>query len=166
MKLLKTKKQRAFSLVELLVVIAIIGILSAILLTSLGSSKTLKEIDGASSLAATLLRETQTAALTGQQDVADTVPCLYRLNYGGSVITRYYFWKDAAGNCSNSTLLQTATLPAAVTVTNSGTVDFVPPHARINQNFTLVFSHSGYQGVACLYSNGRIETLSNTGTCP
>jgi prepilin-type N-terminal cleavage/methylation domain-containing protein len=162
-----TLKFRAgFSLVELLVVMAIIGILSAILLTSLGGSKSLKDIEGASSLVATLLRETQTAALSGKQEVADTTPCLYRLNYGGAVVTRYYFWKDASGNCSNSTLLQTVTLPSTVTVDNSGTVDFVPPHARLTQDFNLFFSKSGYQGVLCLYSNGRIETLSNTTICP
>jgi prepilin-type N-terminal cleavage/methylation domain-containing protein len=166
MKLLEIKHIRAFSLVELLVVMAIIGTLSAILLTSLGGSKSLKDIEGASSLVATLLRETQTAALSGKQEVADTTPCLYRLNYGGAVVLRYYFWKDSAGNCSNSTVVQMITLPSEVIISNSGTVDFVPPHARLTQDFNLSFSKSGYQGVLCLYSNGRIETRSNTTTCP
>jgi prepilin-type N-terminal cleavage/methylation domain-containing protein len=144
MRCTNTKFRAGFSLVELLVVIAIIGVLSAILMTSLNSSKSIKDIEAAASLTDTLLRETQTAALSGQQYVADTTPCLYRLNYGGSVITTYYFWKDGSGSCANSMILQTAAFPSSVIISNSGTIDFVPPHARLTQDFTLSFYNSGH----------------------
>lgn len=156
---------RAFSLIELLVTVSIIGIISSIVLLNLGDGKTAKDVEGAAFIMSGKIREAQTSALTGKQHTANTTPCAYRIIWGSTNITSTYVSKDGSGNCSVLTTISSETLPAGVTFTNSGAIDFVLPHGRISSSQVLTLQKGVASQNICVQVNGQIEIKTGGSSC-
>jgi prepilin-type N-terminal cleavage/methylation domain-containing protein len=149
---------RAFSLIELLVTISIIAILSVIVLAGLSTGKTEKELEGASQIVVSALRDAQNKALTGSQFVANTTPCSYRFSWNGAGGTLIYIYKNGT-LCSQSATVSTVALSSGVTFSNSGNVDFSLPHGETTAT-TIRLTKSGQNNVVCVRDGGLVEVLS------
>ncbi len=155
---------RAFSLVELLVVIGIIGILATILIVSLSSGKSKKEVEDGALRVAAKIREAQTAALTGKQHIVNTTPCAYRVAWGGSQITLSYMVKSG-GSCVLNSTVDATTLPPGVLFSGTGSADFVLPHGEVAESQVLTLQKGDYSWVVCLRDNGLIEAEASADSC-
>lgn len=169
----KIQKQflSAFTLIEVLVVTALISIMSAILLVDFGSGRITQQLEGSARVVVSAVREAQNFALTGHQGVAGTDPCAYEVAWSGTTYTLTYEYKDGAGVCSQSQLLNTSTLADGISFLGaSGNVSFAPPHAVMTPatTATIVLSKAGSDHAVCVCSSGLINnTVGNscTGSC-
>jgi prepilin-type N-terminal cleavage/methylation domain-containing protein len=155
--------KKGFTLIELLIVMAIIGILTAIVLTSLGTSKTIKDLEAGAVLISSTLREAQTRALSGTQQVPGTTPCAYQVVWGGSSITLNYLYKNGA-LCSESTMISSSSLGVGVTFTTTGSVQYTLPHATVSSAASIVLTKSGQSQAVCIRSQGLVE-MGLGGSC-
>lgn len=158
--------QRAgFSLIELIVTVSIISILATIVLVGVSGHKEQQDTDAAATFLLAKLREAQTAALTGTQYTANTTPCAYRVSWADTSVTTYYRYKSAADTCSESTTIETFTIPAGAAVNTPGSVDFVLPHGRIASSQVITVSKVAATSVVCLGSDGVIEVQRSSSSC-
>jgi prepilin-type N-terminal cleavage/methylation domain-containing protein len=154
-----------FSLIELLVVAAIIGIVTAIVIVGLTTHKDQKDAENAALVAASKVREAQSAALTGRQYLANTTPCSYRVAWGTTNITNTYIYKDGSGNCTQSSVMNTAILPGGAAFSGSGTIDFVLPHGAIVSDYTLAIQKNAASRVVCVKTQGLVEVQPLASNC-
>lgn len=161
------KYKNAFSLVELLVVIAIIGILSTLIIYLSVTKKNERDVEAAAQVVAARIREAQVAALAGHQQTPGSIPCLFRVIWGGNTITVQYLGKDSSGACGSVvTTMLSETLPSNVAFANGGVIDYSLPHASLAGNATVVLRKGGYSAAVCPSTNGSIEVYKNTNVCP
>jgi prepilin-type N-terminal cleavage/methylation domain-containing protein len=164
--------RRGFTLLELLVVVMIIGIISTIVLTGMGNTRTEKQVDAAGREVAGSLRELQQYSLTGKQFVSNTNPCLYSIawNTGSSNYTlNYRYQNSTSGACDQQTQIAVYTMKGGVVFSNSGSVGFQLPHGRPNfagASVGFQLSKSTTMGVACLYADGLTKSLIGSHSCP
>ncbi len=161
------KYKNAFSLIELLVVIAIIGILSTLIIYLSTTKKNERDVEAAAQVVSARIREAQILALSGRQYIDGTIPCLYRVIWGGSQVSIQYVAKDSSGVCGSVSLnLLPEDLSANTFFANSGTLDYSLPHAALSSNRTVIVQKGGYSVVVCPNVNGSVEVYKNTNVCP
>lgn len=157
--------RKGFSLIELLVVAAIIGIVTAIVIVGLTANKDQKDAENAAIVAASKVREAQSAALTGRQYLANTTPCSYRVAWGSTNVTNSYIYKDGSGNCTQSSVMTTAILPGGASFSGSGTTDFVLPHGAIASDSILTIQKNAASRVVCVGMEGLVEVRASASDC-
>ena len=92
-------QRKGFTLIEILVVVAIIGIAAGIILVSVGSGRTQKEVEGDARRLVGMLRELQNDALSGKQVVSGRVSCAFVFPpsiAGATTISPTYRYRNGA----------------------------------------------------------------------
>ena len=167
---IRQKNPRAFTLIEVMVVLAIIGIMTVLVVTSLGNGRVQRELETNAREFAAVVREAQNYALTGKQFVAGTTPCFFSVSGGGAGYTLTYGYKNVGtGACSETSPVNYALKNG---VTFSGAVDTVPftlPHATLDivaGSKSATFIKSSTYHKVCVYADGRITDYAGNAVCP
>lgn len=158
----------AFTLIEILVILAIVGILSTIMLVDFGSSRVTQELEGSAREVAGAFREAQNYALTGYQGVTGSDPCRFDVTWGASAYTTVYWYKDGAGDCTQSSLLRSYTLRNGIVFSGVGTYHFTLPHAAVSfggASLPVTLTKAGVAYTVCTYANGLINHYAGA-SCP
>lgn len=156
---------KGFNLIELLMVVTLIGIISSIVIYTSNQQKVLKEVENAALVMTAKIREAQTSALTGNQFVAGTTPCAYRVSWINSEVSLIYVSKNVAFNCTETATIVTESLPSGVQFGNSGSVDFVLPHGKTSALQSIALQKGGESRTVCVRSNGLIDIIIPPASC-
>jgi len=159
---------KGFTLIELLLVITIIGIMASFFLVDWTSGRVLEQLSAEAREIEAVLRQGQNYALTGSQGVSGTDPCRYQFSWSGTTYTLTYWYKNAMGNCAQSTVLSSYTLSDGVAFANSNNFYFTLPHGALSfggASQAIVLSKISSTHTACVYASGLIATYPGS-TCP
>lgn len=178
---MQSKKLLAFTLIEMMVVIAIIGIVSALVTTSLSSYRSLRETDRASHIFGSTLREAQNYALAGRADTITQENCFFGIRITSVTDYSLVNYYRSSGSCSNFNTVSNYTLPAGVQFSGIASYPtvfaFSLPRAEaytgtsgalasLGASQLFGFTKSGQTSYACLYPTGRVEQRGTLNTCP
>ena len=157
-----------FTLIEVMVVIAIVSILTGVVIASLGKGRVQRELQTNRDQVMTVIREAQNNALTGKRP-SDRTPCSFSVEWGGTVYSLKYTYKDGNDNCTSSpTTIFSYALKNGVQFGNSGSVSFSVPHARPSfgsGSISILFMKSGTYDTGCVYANGRTLGYPGNAAC-
>lgn len=171
----------AFTLVEVMVVISIIGIISALVTTSLSSYRVLRETDRASHFFGAVLREAQGYALAGRADTLTQENCYFGIQITSATDYNLVNYSRASGSCSNINTVTTHILPNGVQFAGLGSYPtvfaFSLPRAEVHSGTTgaltplvgsqlIGFTKAGRTSYLCLYPTGRMEQRGTLNSCP
>ena len=189
MKSVKTQRTRrsavrGFTLVELVVAMALISIMATATVVSMSGSKTKQEVQAASHLVASALREAQNYALTGKNMTSNPAnrPCKFRARSvtGGSAIFVEQLsagmvscsqpgstpdsWSGAAYNLTNGVVFS-ATTEVRFDVPRGEPTN--PSNVELSGATSIDFpvSKSLLTAHTCIYPLGRIEEKPVGGSC-
>lgn len=160
-----SKSYRGLTLIELMISIAIISIMAGVIIVSMSSGKTDRELDAAAREFASIVREAQNYALTGKQLVANSVPCKYHLTWvrGRSDYSLMYEY-ELNGTCvpPSPTYSISYTLKNGVTFATPGIQAFYfsPPHGTLSFDAgvrSVGLSKDGQSRIICIHEDGRVE---------
>lgn len=173
--------RQGFTLIEMVVVVAIIGITSALIITSLTSTRSSRETERAIHTLAATLREAQNYALTGRSTSVSQENCFYAVRFMSSsqyALVNYY---RSGGNCNSYNTISTTTMPSGTTISGLGTFPtifaFSLPRAEVYSATSgalaslgaaqlIGATKGGQTHYLCLYPGGRVEERGVVATCP
>lgn len=175
---------RGFTLVELVVAMALISIMATATVVSMSGGKTRHEVQSATHLVASALREAQNYALTGKNMTSNPAnrPCKFRTRSvasGSAIFVEQLsagmvscpqpgatsdLWSGATYNLTNGVVFSAATVahfdvPRGEPTNSSG----VELSGATSIDFSV--SKSGLTAHACVYPLGRIEEKPVGGSC-
>jgi prepilin-type N-terminal cleavage/methylation domain-containing protein len=182
------KRYDGYSVVEVMVVMAIIGIMSAALIVSVGSSREKKTVESEALKVAASIREAKNYALTGKTlDTANNFPCDGRFVAPVTApATNYYVkygYRTSANKCSDGA---NGTAPSAGTVSsgvlqdgvkftvvpaspNGRTIFSVPFGVIMNEGVSppmrYVISKGNSSYTICVSASGIVSTLEGNVGC-
>lgn len=172
-----TKKQKGFTLIELLMAMSMMAVMVAVVIVSLGSARTNRELDGEAGKVLSLLREAQNYALTGKSISGSDACDRFSTRVSGNEFQIYHYDKSS-GACVfvNTPLRYAVGSGAALSATRwDGTassalsrLDFTIPNGQLLVNGLFVemsgsqwvrfqLSKSGVTENVCVYPLGRME---------
>ena len=178
---MRSRSLRAFTLIEMMVVISIIGIVSAVITTSLSSYRSLRDTDRAGHVFGATLREAQNYALTGRTDSLSQENCYFGIRITSAndySLVNYY---RSGGTCLSFNTVSTYTLPAGVQFSGIASYPtvfaFSLPRAEVytggagalgslGMSQLFGFTKAGQTSYVCLYPTGRIENQGTLNSCP
>lgn len=178
---MQSRSLRAFTLIEMMVVISIIGIVSAIITTSLSSYRSLRDTDRAGHIFGSTLREAQNYALTGRTDSLSQENCYFGIRITSASDYSLVNYYRSGGTCLSFNTISTYTLPAGVQFSGIASYPtvfaFSLPRAEVytgtagalasmGASQLFGFTKAGQTSYACLYPTGRIEQRGTLNSCP
>ncbi len=170
-------KYRGFTLIEVMAVMAIVGVMSAMVFTSLRSGKEQKSVEGEARKVAAAIREVQNYALTGKQ-IGGSVPCRFgveALTAGDAQIKSKESHRTGASCSSGASIPATIsiiTLSNGVIFANDLDYDFffTVPRGELDPNgnvtpIGLRLSKGATTYSVCVYPGGQVKDVSGA-VCP
>ena len=172
-------KHKGFTLIEIMLVMAIIGVMSAMVFSSLRSGKEQKEVEGQARRVAAAIREIQNYALTGKQ-ISGQVPCRFgvmSLSIGNTQLVLRESHRTGA-SCSAGASAD-ANIPGMTVVLANGvrfTADlnasffFTVPRGELNPNgnatpISLRLGKGSTTYSVCVYPGGQVKDVAGA-ACP
>lgn len=158
---------RAFTLIEMLVVMAIVGIMTTVIVASLGSGRTKRELETNAREFASTVREAQSYALTGKQAIGGGSACAFSVTWMGS--STYKLGSTPSGSCGAiPTSIVSYSLKNGVTLSNFGTISFKLPWAAVvsGGGSKVIFSKSSNTHSVCINVEGKITDQVGSSSCP
>lgn len=181
----KTKRHLSgFTFVELIVAMAILSTLAAVTIASMSGNRTRQEVESATRLVASVVREAQNYALTGKNITATPTarPCQFRVVGAGASISieQLNAGDDQCplipGTATSGAWVSGATYPLSNGVTvSAGGVRFDVPRGEPTNSSGVELSgvtgpvdfsvSKGDTAHVCVYPLGRIEEKPVGGSC-
>lgn len=155
---------RAFTLIEMVIVIAIVGIMTSMIIVSLGTGRTQREVETNAREFASILKEAQNYALTGKQ-VGSGVTCSFNVTWSGSAYHLDAIAKSGSTCTGSSTFVATYALKQGVVFQDSGSVSFSLPWA-VTTAETVRLTKSSSTYTVCLNSSGSVVDYAGSNVCP
>jgi len=154
----------AFTLIEMVIVIAIVGIITLILIVSLGGGRIQREVETNAREFASVLKEAQNYALTGKQ-VGSGITCRFDVVWAGSSYHLDAVAKSGSTCTGTPAPIATYTLKQGVSFQSPGSASFVLPWASTTAKMVR-FTKSSLAYTVCLDSNGSIIDYAGSNDCP
>lgn len=171
--------KNGFTLIEIMIVMVIIGVMSAVVLSSLRSGKEQKAVEGEARRVASAIREIQNYALTGRQ-ISGQVPCRFgvgSISIGDASMILNESHRTGA-SCSAGASADTAIPGMVVSLANGVrfTADlnanffFTVPRGELNPNgnttpISLRLGKGSTTYSVCVYPGGQIKDVLGA-SCP
>ena len=172
-------QKNGFTLIEIMVAMAIVGIMSAMVLTSLSSGKERKVVEGEARRVAAAIREIQNYALTGKQ-ISGQVPC--RFGVGaisiGDISMLLNESHRTGASCAAGASAPAPIPGMAVTLSNGVTFTadvnadffFTVPRGELNPNgnatpIKLQLGKGSATYSVCVYPGGQVKDVMGA-SCP
>lgn len=171
----------AFTLIEVMVVMAIIGIVSALITSSLSSYRSLRDADRAGHVFSAALREAQNYALAGRADTISEENCYFGLRITSATDYSLVNYYRSGGTCTSFNTVSAYSLPVGVQFSGIATYPtsfaFSLPRAEVytgtvgalgslGASQLFGFTKAGQTVYICLYPTGRIEDRGTQSSCP
>ena len=157
-KKMKFSTKKAFTLLEVMIVLGAIGIMTALMLVAISSSRHKTELEVAANQVSASLREAQNYALTGKMNQGDS--CIDYV-FTGTTNPSNYRIRGYPVSC-NFNMLQM--LSGGVVFQGSPMIRFSAPHGDVTGDTAIILQKSGDTIYVCINSVGLV-TKSWTG-CP
>lgn len=163
------KNLSGFTLIEMMIVIAIVGIMTAIVMTSLNTGRTRKALETSAHEFAGAVREAQNYSLSGRQISGNDV-CAFSLKWVDD--STYSLGYTVSGSCGAvPTAILSYSLKNAVTLGSFNTISFSIPFGAISYSgsasgpLQVSFTKSSIVYYVCVYPDGKVlEPMEST--CP
>ncbi len=163
-EIIEKRSVQAFTLIEMVIVIAIVGIMTSIIVVSLGNGRTQREVETNAREFASVLKEAQNYALTGKQ-VGSGVVCSFNVTWSGSAYHLDAVAKNGSACTGSSTLVATYALKQGVVFQSSGSISFSLPWA-VTTAKTIQLTKSTSTHTVCLNSGGSVVDYAGSNACP
>lgn len=167
-----------FTLIEVIVVIALVSILTAVVLTSFGKSRTTKTVEAEASAFARIVREAQNYAVTGRQTGTDEIPCWFTvLPTGASPLSNYRLSVRYHNGSEDVCTLSSPTKDLGMYPIQNGVefkstgwtwVRYQVPFGKFvtgNSAIPVVFVKDGVEYTVCAYPSGNVNVVAGESDC-